>query len=161
MSDWDSYVEVTGCDVAQLICDAYDMSKPQGFGHFTPDPLPYAEADRLFYEWSVGREYDIDGTKVKVRWGADYLHGRSMKFQIIEHRDVVTRLARRWIPKRWYDHTDEQVEELMLRHGAWRLAQREQIDRFQSWTRAQVLERLRLRALLQAFLCRAMELARG
>lgn len=97
-------VDVTDCDLREIVKAAYDMSSPQGMGHlhFDPAPLTEEEVD------SVMKNFPVGGVLVSL----DYVKGRSCKFHV--HEDA----KGRYIQSPWYDHTDQQFAELVSQIGA-------------------------------------------
>ena len=83
-------IKITGCDLIQLAKKAYELSSPQGMGflHYTSDPLNNEEAKQLIRD----DPFPLD---------MDYIKGRSIKLHV------------RKIDDYWYDHTDEQYQELL------------------------------------------------
>lgn len=95
----DNYIEITGCDLIALVKKAYALSRPQGLGfmHFREGELSDEEAKSI-----VNNPRGIS---------LDYVHGRAVKFWIKYEGD------RMFVPKSWYDHTDEQLRELLTSVG--------------------------------------------
>ena len=93
-------IEITGVDLVVLVKEVYNMSVPQGLGflHFTQDTLTDEEASTLINEEiSDGRIVDMD-----------YVKGRSCKFIVKKENGKLT------IPDTWYDHTDNQLNLLLV-----------------------------------------------
>jgi hypothetical protein len=88
-------IDITDVDTIVFVQKVYEMSQPQGMGmlHFTPGPLPEEEAKRYIR---------ADG-----HVSMDYVNGRACKMhtRIEDGRMVMS--------DRWYDHSDEQLAELL------------------------------------------------
>lgn len=95
----DNYIEITGCNLIALVKKAYALSRPQGLGH-----LHYREG-----ELSDEQAQQIINTPGGI--DMDYVHGRAVKFWVKYEGD------RMFVPKRWYDHTDAQLRELLTSVG--------------------------------------------
>jgi hypothetical protein len=97
----EGYIDITGCDRRTLIREAYALSRPQGMGflHFTPGPLPEDQVE--FLVTSRG----FDGLSL------DYVNGRAVKLWVKSEAD------RDYLPVRWYDHTPDQLRDLLSRIG--------------------------------------------
>lgn len=95
-------IEVTGVNLVDLVKHVYDLSKPQGMGflHYKPEPLTDDEAKSL-----------ID-TQDRTPISLDYVRGRACKFNVFKSEDGTL-----WINTNWYDHSDEQLKELLSRVG--------------------------------------------
>jgi len=94
-------IDVTGVSLTELVKAAYDLSVPQGLGflHVLPGGLTDEEAEELVQE----------GDRIAVNM--DYVHGRACKFMVRRDGDKLT------ISAPWYDHTDEQLRQLLERVG--------------------------------------------
>ena len=95
----DNKIEITGADLKELAKAAYDLSRPQGLGilHYEEGGLTDQEAESLIID--------------DERWplAMDYVKGRACKMRVYKDGD------RLYIHKKWYDHTDEQLKELLNR----------------------------------------------
>ncbi len=92
-------IDVTNVDMVEFVKAVYDLSQPQGMGflHFTPTPLTDAEAKGIIQK---------DGTV-----NMDYIKGRSCKMSVrLEN-------GKKYIWDTWYDHTNEQLAQLLERVG--------------------------------------------
>ncbi len=92
-------IDVTSADLVMLIQKAYELSRPQGMGmlHFNPAPLTDKEAEAFVRP---------DGTV-----HLDYVKGRACKFHVRKEGEKFV------IDSPWYDHTDEQLAELLTSMG--------------------------------------------
>lgn len=99
-----TYIDITGCDLRKFVAKVYDLSRPQGLGflHFTREPLTDAEIDLLIWP----------GESYLVRM--DYVKGRSCKMTVFNREGRLT------IYDSWYDHSDEQLNELLAHVGVQR-----------------------------------------
>ena len=89
-------------DVRKLIREAYNLSSPQGLGflHNYEGELSEREID------DIAKRAKEFGRPVSM----DYVRGRSIKLRIYRTKD-----GREYIYDRWYDHSDEQLRELLRR----------------------------------------------
>ena len=92
-------IDVTGVDMVELVKKAYELSRPQGLGmmHFTPDPLTDEQA----------KDFIQDNGEIHL----DYVNGRACKF------NVFNRDGKAQIRDSWYDHTDQQLVDLLAHAG--------------------------------------------
>ena len=92
-------IDVTKIDKVEFVKKVYELSRPQGLGmlHYTPSPLSDEEAKSLIQE---NGEIHMD-----------YVKGRSCKFHSYNRGNKL------YINDCWYDHTDEQFEELLSSVG--------------------------------------------
>lgn len=97
-------IDVSGCDVRELVRAAYDLSVPQGLGflHYTPDSLSEEEIDEILAMPSMAH----------CLVNMDYVKGRACKFNVWQEGESLQ------IANPWYDHTDAQLTELLRRVGA-------------------------------------------
>ncbi len=93
-------IDVTDVDLVKFAQKVYELSKPQGMGflHYTSDPLTTEEAEQLV-------ESCKNDTMCVL--SMDYIKGRSCKMHVRRSGDKLT------ISDSWYDHTDEQLKELL------------------------------------------------
>lgn len=107
MSDFRGYIEVTEIDPRLLVQVAYSGSRPQGLGflHARPGGLDEATLNAII-------ERSQKGTR-PGEISLDYLHGRSMKFDV--RVDVETN--KRYIDLDWYDHGREATKHLVRECG--------------------------------------------
>jgi hypothetical protein len=89
-------IEITGVDLIKFVKKVYDLSVPQGLGflHYTEEPLTDEEAKSCIF-------------KEPFIVSMDYVKGRSCKMNVTKENGKL------FIPDRWYDHTDTQLEELL------------------------------------------------
>lgn len=84
----------------EVIKAVYDISKPFGMGiiRYTPEPLTDTEAELLIngYDGSVSM---------------NYVRGRQCTFHMEDEGEFLT------ISEHWYDHTREDLQELLNRIG--------------------------------------------
>lgn len=92
-------IDVTGVDLVTFVQAAYDLSVPQGLGFI------HARSGSLSTE--EAKEVIAGGHPVNM----DYVHGRSVKLNIIEEDEKWT------IGDTWYDHTDATYDEFLVRIG--------------------------------------------
>jgi hypothetical protein len=92
-------IDLTNVDMVKFVQKVYDLSQPQGMGmmHFVAGPLSEEDAKRYI---------DTDG-----HVSMDYVSGRACKMhtRIQDGRMVMN--------DRWYDHSDEQLAELLAHLG--------------------------------------------
>lgn len=95
-------LEITGCDLYQLIRKAYELSQPQGLGflHFRKDHVLSDDEIKPFIH------HDTDNLAVYI----DYLHGRAVKLTVYRHN--YGEGDRLFLDNTWYDHTEDQLTEL-------------------------------------------------
>lgn len=97
----------------ELVGHVYDLSKAQGLGrhHATPDPLTESEKDHI-----AGVEYRGSPW---VRMALDYIRGRACKFDLFVDTEQYGYGTGRlfFTGPCWYDHTPEQLLELVERMG--------------------------------------------
>lgn len=95
-------IDVTNVDMVKMIKKVYDLSIPVGMGylHFTPEPLTDEEAESL-----------INKNDDRIIVNMDYIKGRACKFHIRKEGDKLV------TSDDWYDHTNEQYEELLAHVG--------------------------------------------
>ena len=98
-------IDITGCDLVALVKKAYELSKPQGMGHlqFREGPLTDEQAKFLIRETT---RYPID---------LDYVAGRAVKLTA-RYNDE----GKLMIPASWYDHTDDELSQLLQAVGVTR-----------------------------------------
>jgi hypothetical protein len=92
-------IDVTGIDLIRFVKKVYDLSFPQGLGflHFQSGSLKDEEAKVFIHEKDKYNIVDMD-----------YVKGRSCKMNIFKQDN-------KWFIKdSWYDHTDKQLQELLL-----------------------------------------------
>lgn len=96
-------IDVTNCDLRQLVAKAYDLSSPQGMGflHFKPEPLSDGDIDAILARGSEC--YPV---------AMDYVKGRAVKLSVRRDADKLT------IYDRWHDHSDYDLAELCKAIGA-------------------------------------------
>ncbi len=97
-------IDVTGVDLVELAKAAYDLSEPRGLGflHAREGGLSHEDAVVLVDEFP-----DLPHLRLYM----DYVHGRGCKLTASREDD------RLFISARWYDHTDEQLRQLLARVG--------------------------------------------
>lgn len=95
----DGFIEITGCDLVALVKKAYALSVPQGMG---------------FLHFKEGNMSDEDAKKIiesPLGVDMDYVHGRAVKFWVKKEGN------RLFVQDRWYDHSDDQLKELLQSVG--------------------------------------------
>lgn len=92
-------IDVTGIDKVKFAQAAYDLSVPQGLGylHARSGSLSDEDAMSCIADGRNGAELHMD-----------YVHGRSIKMNLIIEAD-----GKLTAPDSWYDHTDEQYDKLL------------------------------------------------
>jgi hypothetical protein len=103
--DWRGYIDVTDIDLRLLVQVAYSGSRPQGLGflHAKPGGLDEETLNEIVAQSETGRgEIHLD-----------YLHGRSMKFNVRKDRET----GRRYVDLDWYDHGRRATEHLLREVG--------------------------------------------
>lgn len=95
-------IDVSEAKNEDLVRAAYDLSKPQGMGiiHYRSGGLTDDEVDII-----------LSNQRNNIVASMDYINGRSCKFTIFKKDD------KRYIRDRWYDHTEEDLAELLRRCG--------------------------------------------
>lgn len=88
-------IDVTKADMVEFVKKVYELSRPQGMGmmHFKAGGLTDEEAKAYIKD---------DGTV-----SMDYVSGRACKMHVRNRDGILT------IPNSWYDHSDEQLKELL------------------------------------------------
>ena len=101
----ENMIDVTEVNLVELVKAAYDLSRPQGLGilHFEEGFLTDEQAQEL-----------IDQTQSSSHaFALDYVKGRSVKLRA--RRDPEN--GKIFINKSWYDHSPDQMQELLKRAG--------------------------------------------
>lgn len=93
-------IDITGVDLPEFVKAVYQLSAPQGLGFldYTPKPLSDEEAEQIL-KWGDDR----------IALRMDYVRGRACKITVYRRDDRLK------INDNWYDHTDEQLVELLRR----------------------------------------------
>lgn len=98
-------IEVTGVPLEALVRAAYNPSRPQGMGHLHYQPGDLTEAE-------VAAIVERGKNSVsRMPISMDYVKGRSCKFNVWEHG------GRLWINSNWYDHSSEDLRNLLQAVG--------------------------------------------
>ena len=102
-------IDITGANLTDLIMVVYSLSVPQGLGylHYETNNITNKEAAEIIEHFKA-RDL-MHGYRCILH--IDYLKGRSCKFYVFE-RD-----GKRYINRRWYDHTDQQLKSLLKAVG--------------------------------------------
>jgi hypothetical protein len=97
-------IDITGVDLVKFAQKAYELSMPQGLGflRFTPDPLSEDDAKKIV---------ECSCRPGRIKLNMDYVSGRACKMIVWEKN------GRLIIDDSWYDHTDEQLIELLDEFG--------------------------------------------
>jgi len=97
-------IDITGVNLVKFVQDVYDLSRPQGFGflHFTPEPLSDSDAQDIVAS---------TGDHGRIVFSTDYVRGRACKMTAFRNGDKIE------IDDSWYDHSQQQLDELLSRHG--------------------------------------------
>ena len=95
-------IDITGVDLVKVAQEVYNLSIPRGLGHFQfqEGPLSQEDAESLIHEDNPKWPLDMD-----------YVRGRSCKFHVTQED------GRLYIPSSWYDHSKEDLRELLERVG--------------------------------------------
>ena len=95
-------IEITGCDLSIFIKKVYELSAPQGLGflHAKNGPLEDSEVESIL----------MDGCD-RIAVEMDYVKGRSCKMVVFKKDDRI------FIRDAWYDHSDNQLSELISSIG--------------------------------------------
>ena len=96
-------IDVTGIDLVKFVQKCYELSVPFGLGalHFTSQPLSDEEAEKLIAVTGRG----------DIAVSLDYVGGRACKMHVFKKGDRLE------ITDRWYDHTNEQLSQLLEHVG--------------------------------------------
>lgn len=113
----EKFIDITGCDLRELIRAAYDLSKPVGLGffHFQEGPIPEGVMD-LLMEQDSG---------MSVVLNMDYVLGRQVKMTVWRGMED-DGYREDWLPGRlyirdeWFDHTPAHLDALLDRIGVKR-----------------------------------------
>lgn len=99
-------IYINGTDLVSLAKKAYELSAPRGMGflHATPGPLSTEQAEGLVEDCRNSR---FEALRM------DYVNGRCVKLfvQREQNSDLI------YITDPWYDHTEEDLQELMTAEG--------------------------------------------
>lgn len=108
-------VYVTPEQVPALVRAAYDLSVPVGLGflHFRPGPM----TDDLLRQVLAQVKDAVDYSTAILYM--DYVAGRCCKFGVFTEQET----GRFYIENPWFDHTEEQFDELCNRAGVSRVGQ--------------------------------------
>lgn len=96
-------IEITGVDLNKFVQEIYALSAPFGMGfvHYRKGALSDEDAQGI-----IDREPEGSGIAVRM----DYVHGRGCKMTVFRKQPGVLE-----IPDNWYDHSPEQLDELLTR----------------------------------------------
>ena len=102
----ENMIDITGTDLVKLAQHAYALSIPQGLGflHARAGGLSQEDAQQI-----VNRER----ADSHVALGMDYVHGRAVKLTVRRERET----GELFISRRWYDHTPDDLRELLKAIG--------------------------------------------
>lgn len=97
-------IEVTGVSLENLVRAAYNPSEPRGLGHlhFKPGDLSDEDVAAII---DRGKNSRLHAVRM------DYVNGRAVKFNVRRDGD------RLFIQNRWYDHSDNQLRDLLAAVG--------------------------------------------
>lgn len=95
-------IDITGVDLRKFVADVYDLSVPQGMGflHARPGDLPDEVIDNI-----------LKNTPPAIAVSMDYVLGRACKMTVYRKEGALL------IGAKWFDHSQEQLNELLRRHG--------------------------------------------
>jgi hypothetical protein len=104
-----SQYDITGTDLRKLVAAVYANSSPQGLGflHFKEGQLAGDDVDKLLSMGTYATRSGRDGPIVSL----DYVHGRACKFTVWRKGD------RMLVGDRWFDHSPEQLQDLLQSDG--------------------------------------------
>lgn len=93
-------IEITGIDLVKFTKKVYELSSPQGLGflHFVDNQLETKEAQDII---------NVFKKNTRLALSLDYVQGRACKMDVFKEKDKL------FITMPWYDHTDEQLKELL------------------------------------------------
>ena len=97
-------IDVTGIDFVKFAKKVYELSSPQGLGILNSDNklLTENEAKAIIKNWKGDYLYVVS---------MDYIKGRSCKM------DVIKKEGKMYMPESWYDHSGEDLKELLKSVG--------------------------------------------
>lgn len=92
-------IDVTGVDLVKLAQEAFRLSRPQGLGmlHYQPDHTLSGDDARQM----------IDKDDDRCVLSMDYVMGRACKLTVFNEDGKL------YLHDSWYDHTDQQLQELL------------------------------------------------
>jgi len=93
-------IDITGVNLIELAKKVYELSLPQGLGflHFQEGGLSNMEAENIV---------ELYKDDFNLALGMDYINGRACKF------NVWKKDGKLYINNSWYDHTDNQLQQLL------------------------------------------------
>jgi len=94
-------IDITKVDLSQFVKDVFDLSVPQGLGflHASSAPLSDEEVREI-----------LSRAHGHIALSMDYIHGRACKMTVYKTED-----GKLEINDSWYDHTQEQLNQLLSR----------------------------------------------
>lgn len=97
----ENMIDITGADLVDVVKAAYDLSSPQGLGHmhFKSGSLTDEQAKSLINE------------DCRTPITLDYVAGRACKLTVFKNGEKL------YIRNSWYDHSEDQLLELIDRIG--------------------------------------------
>lgn len=95
-------IDVTKVDPIKFVKEVYNLSVPQGLGflHFEEGGLTDKEVEAILERGEKDK---------RIRLSMDYVKGRACKMTVFKDGD------RLFFRAPWYDHTDRQLEELLVK----------------------------------------------
>ena len=98
----ENMIEITGCDLSEFIKKVYELSAPRGLGflHAKDGPLEDSKVESIL----------MDGCD-RIAVEMDYVNGRACKMTVFK-KD-----GRIFILDKWYDHTEDELCELISSIG--------------------------------------------
>lgn len=92
-------IDITGVDLKMFVKKVYELSMPQGLGflHYQEGGLTDGEAETL-----------LAHSDDRIAIDMDYVKGRACKMIVFRENGKL------FIRNSWYDHTDDQLRELLL-----------------------------------------------
>ncbi len=103
--DTSDMIEITGADLCAIVKAAYRLSQPRGLGflHFTPGDMTDEQASEIV---------NMQRRDPRIALNLDYIGGRAVKLTVWRDTD-----GRLWTAKKWYDHTTNDMCELLAAIG--------------------------------------------
>lgn len=97
-------IDITGTDLVKFAQNVFDLSSAQGMGffHASDEPLSDEDAESLI-------RYDVNQECRGIALSMDYVIGRACKMTVFREGDKLL------ISDAWFDHSEEQLKELLKR----------------------------------------------
>lgn len=103
----DDMIEITGINLKEFAKKVYELSSPLGLGylHYKKDHVLSDEDAQACID--IVAEWD----RHRIALNMDYVHGRCCKMVVFKEVDKL------FIRNKWWDHTPEQLTELLNSQG--------------------------------------------